>query len=100
MNLGVVVLVLLAALCHATWNAFVKASDDRLADLAAINPVGAATGLLTIPGHRCPAAVLRETSVLFAALIGALFLRERLGASRIPAALTIALGVVLIAQAR
>ena len=50
MSLGVVVLVLLEALCHATWNAFVKASDDRLADLAAINPVGAATGLLTIPG--------------------------------------------------
>ncbi len=45
-------------------------------------------------------AALRETSVLFAALIGTLVLRERLGPTRIAAAGLITLGIVLIAHAR
>ena len=47
--LGIVGLVLLAALYHATWNAFVKASDDWLAGLVSINPLGAVSGLIMIP---------------------------------------------------
>jgi drug/metabolite transporter (DMT)-like permease len=41
-------------------------------------------------------AAIRETSVIFAALIGMLFLRERLGARRVAAAAVIAAGIVLI----
>lgn len=36
MSLHVVSLVLFGALCHATWNAFDKATDDRIAGLVAI----------------------------------------------------------------
>jgi drug/metabolite transporter (DMT)-like permease len=39
---------------------------------------------------------LRETSVIFAAVIGAVFLREPFGAARVRAALLIALGVALM----
>ena len=41
-------------------------------------------------------AAIRETSVIFAALIGMLFLRERFGARRVAAAAVIAAGIVLI----
>lgn len=41
-------------------------------------------------------AALRETSVIFAALIGALFLNERFGARRTIAAVAVAAGIVLI----
>jgi drug/metabolite transporter (DMT)-like permease len=41
-------------------------------------------------------AAIRETSVIFAALIGMVFLRERFGARRIAAAVVIATGIVLI----
>ena len=37
-------------------------------------------------------AALRETGVVFAALIGAFVLRERFGKRRIPAAILVALG--------
>jgi multidrug transporter EmrE-like cation transporter len=56
LSLSVLGLVLLAALCHATWNAFVKASDDRLAGLASNNLIGAASGLLSIPFVQPPDA--------------------------------------------
>jgi drug/metabolite transporter (DMT)-like permease len=42
------------------------------------------------------AAVLRETSVVFAALIGWLFLRERVGALRGGLVVVIALGAVVV----
>jgi drug/metabolite transporter (DMT)-like permease len=42
-------------------------------------------------------AALRETSVIAAAIIGAVFLRERFGARRLAAALLVAAGIVLIA---
>jgi drug/metabolite transporter (DMT)-like permease len=48
--------VLLAALCHATWNAYVKASDDRLAGLVSINLIGAVSGLLMMPFVSSPDA--------------------------------------------
>jgi drug/metabolite transporter (DMT)-like permease len=41
-------------------------------------------------------AAIRETSVIFAALIGMVFLRERFGARRVVAAVVIAAGIVLI----
>jgi drug/metabolite transporter (DMT)-like permease len=41
-------------------------------------------------------AAIRETSVIFAALIGMVFLKERFGARRIAAAAVIATGIVLI----
>ena len=41
-------------------------------------------------------AAIRETSVIFAALIGMIFLRERFGARRVAAAVVIAVGIVLI----
>lgn len=48
MSLSVLGLVLLAALCHATWNAFVKANDDHVAGLSTISLIGAAVGLLMV----------------------------------------------------
>jgi len=39
--LSVIGLVLLAACCHAIWNAYVKVSEDRLAGLVSINLRGA-----------------------------------------------------------
>ena len=47
--LTVISLVLVAACCHAIWNAYVKVSEDRLAGLVSINLIGAASGLLMIP---------------------------------------------------
>ena len=41
-------------------------------------------------------AALRETSVLFGALIGAVFLHERFGAVRVAAAVVIVMGLVLM----
>jgi drug/metabolite transporter (DMT)-like permease len=41
-------------------------------------------------------AAIRETSVIFAALIGMFFLQERFGARRVAAAVVIAAGIVLI----
>jgi len=151
LSLSVLGLVLLAALCQGTWNAFVKASDDRLAGLASINLIGATpfsfaaclffldgalfavavhywrgpklwttmrlswqaglvSGLVAVGsygvfiwalslGAKGPVAALRETSVLFAALIGTVVLLERLGPARIVAATLITLGIVLIARA-
>lgn len=45
-------------------------------------------------------AALRETSILFAALIGMLFLKEQINAARGVAMTLITAGIVLIAQAR
>ena len=41
-------------------------------------------------------AAIRETSVIFAALIGMIFLKEQFGARRVAAAFVIAAGIVLI----
>ncbi|NKJ40651.1 DMT family transporter [Novosphingobium sp. SG720] len=50
-------------------------------------------------GAMGPVSALRETSVVFAALIGRVFLRERLSRSRIAACLVVATGSMLIAHA-
>jgi drug/metabolite transporter (DMT)-like permease len=50
-------------------------------------------------GALAPIAALRETSIIFGALIGALFLGERLGARRAVAATVVLAGVVLISTA-
>lgn len=47
-------------------------------------------------GALAPIAALRETSIVFGALLGALFLGERLGARRAAAAAVVLAGVVLI----
>lgn len=47
-------------------------------------------------GAAAPIAALRETSVVFAALIGAVFLREKMGRRRIAAACVVAAGVVVL----
>ncbi len=47
-------------------------------------------------GALAPIAALRETSIIFGALIGAIFLGERLGAKRAAAAAVVLAGVVLI----
>ena len=44
-------------------------------------------------------SALRETSVIFAAFIGAFVLKERVGFLRIAAAVLVALGIVLMAMA-
>ncbi|MGH9297460.1 MAG: EamA family transporter, partial [Acidimicrobiales bacterium] len=41
-------------------------------------------------------AALRETSVISAALIGTIWLRERFGTRRVAAAILVAVGIVLI----
>jgi drug/metabolite transporter (DMT)-like permease len=59
----------------------------------------AAYGIVLWAQVRAPlaeVAAIRETSVIFAALIGMLFLRERFGARRVAAAVVIAAGIVLI----
>lgn len=43
-----------------------------------------------------PVAALRETSIIFGALIGAVFLHERLGRSRILPAVVVVLGIALL----
>jgi drug/metabolite transporter (DMT)-like permease len=48
-------------------------------------------------GALAPIAALRETSIVFGALIGAIFLGERLGARRAVAAGVVLAGVLLIA---
>lgn len=59
-------LVLLAALFHASWNALVKTSGDRLAVLAMLNGVGSIVALLALPFVQVPA---RESWVFLGASI-------------------------------
>jgi drug/metabolite transporter (DMT)-like permease len=47
-------------------------------------------------GAMASVSALRETSVIFAAFIGAIVLKERVGALRISAAILVALGIVLM----
>ena len=134
MSLSVLGLVLLAALCHATWNAFVKASDDRLAGLASINLIGAASGLLLMRFVQPPDAegwlllaasvpvhilykfllarsygrgdltqiypVVRGVAPLMVFVIALILLRERMAAWEIGGMVAICSGVVLLAVER
>jgi drug/metabolite transporter (DMT)-like permease len=47
-------------------------------------------------GAMASVSALRETSVIFAAIIGAIVLKERVGGLRIAAVILVALGVVLM----
>lgn len=49
MSLSLTVLVLFAALMHASWNALVKSSDDPLVELATLNLAAGVAGLLLAP---------------------------------------------------
>ncbi len=71
---------------------------------------GAAGGLLNLGayglviwalslGAMAPVAALRETGVIFATLIGTVFLGEPFGPRRLPSALLIAVGIVLLGVA-
>ncbi len=55
LDIGVVALVLLAAVLHATWNAFVKAGADRLAVLTLAMAVPAVPCALALPFVPVPA---------------------------------------------
>ncbi|HSS66386.1 MAG TPA: DMT family transporter [Gammaproteobacteria bacterium] len=59
-------LVLLAALFHASWNALVKTSGDRLAVLAMVNGVGSVFAMLALPFVEVPA---RESWIYLGASI-------------------------------
>jgi drug/metabolite transporter (DMT)-like permease len=50
-------------------------------------------------GPMASVSALRETSVIFAAFIGAFVLKERVGVLRISAAILVALGIVLMRAA-
>jgi drug/metabolite transporter (DMT)-like permease len=56
LQLHLVILVLLAALLHATWNAVVKASGDRFLSFTAIRGTGTILGFLALPFVPLPAA--------------------------------------------
>ncbi len=49
MSLGITLLILLAAIMHAAWNALVKASRDPLVELATLNLAGAIASLPLLP---------------------------------------------------
>ncbi len=49
MSLGITLLILLAAVMHALWNALVKASRDPLVELATLNLAGAVASLPFLP---------------------------------------------------
>jgi drug/metabolite transporter (DMT)-like permease len=55
LQLDLVLLVLLAAVMHASWNTLVKISNDRLANLATLTSSGAALVMLALPFSGLPA---------------------------------------------
>jgi drug/metabolite transporter (DMT)-like permease len=69
-----------------------KAAGGGVVSLAAYVAVIAALEI----GPTGPVAALRETSVIFAALIGGLFLQERLTARKMSACIIVALGAVCL----
>ncbi|MBT6349597.1 MAG: EamA family transporter [Proteobacteria bacterium] len=54
MTLSVMLLVLVAALLHASWNAFVKAGNDKLLSLALMHACSGALGLCLLPFFPLP----------------------------------------------
>jgi len=83
--------------CRKEWMTFMFSAPLRI--LAGGVASSAAYGLVIFAmglGAMALVSSLRETSVIFAALIGALFLKEPFGRQRIIAALLVALGVVVI----
>jgi len=68
LSLDLFALVLLAALLHAVWNAFVKVSGDRLLLLLGVNVTGAAAGAALLVFAAPPAAASWPFLALSAAL--------------------------------
>jgi hypothetical protein len=56
LQLHLVLLVLLAALLHATWNAIVKVAGDRFLSFTAIRGTGTVIGLCLVPLVPVPSA--------------------------------------------
>lgn len=54
MTLSVMLLVLVAAVLHASWNAFVKAGNDKLLSLALMHACSGALGLCLLPFFPLP----------------------------------------------
>lgn len=77
MSGSVFAIVLLAAALHALWNAMVRGGVDKDAAMAAV--------VLGQGGFGAPAPVtaLRETSIVFALLIGVGVLKERLDPAKL-----------------
>jgi drug/metabolite transporter (DMT)-like permease len=124
-------LVLLSAVAHAGWNAWVKSAEDRLATLTVIRAVGLGLGLAllpfvpmptreTAPVLACAAAahfayfalllasyrvgdlsvvhgIARGTSPLLLAAVGWLFLGERLSTGQTAAVLLSSAGIGVLA---
>lgn len=109
MTCDVTLMILLAAALHAGWNALIRISGDRIAVMAVVRN-NALTG---IPGGAMQAGAyriivyalavapvgmvsgLRETSVLFAALISAFLLKEGFGVWRFVSACLVAFGLIV-----
>ncbi|MDH3473133.1 MAG: EamA family transporter [Rhodospirillales bacterium] len=68
LSLPVALLVLLAALLHAGWNALVKAGEDRLLTMALVIGVGAAGAALALPFVAPPAPASWPFLLLSAAI--------------------------------
>ena len=60
MTAGLFLLVLLAAVMHAAWNALVKVSNDRVAAMCGLAIVGAFWGALLLPFAATPAEAARR----------------------------------------
>ncbi len=106
MEPGVFALVMFAALLHAGWNALAKARGG--VDAVAIAMGSGLIALPLLPFAGAPAitswpalavAAAREMSVVFAAILGVLFLRERLGVLRWEAVALTAAGMIGIRYA-
>ena len=116
-DLPVIGLILLAALLHAIWNTIVKTGRDGLLMFALIKAPTMVVGILVIAVVGPPSmasvpyalvihamtltqlthvAALRETSIIFAAIIGTLVLREPLGHRRIVAATVVTFGIIMV----
>ncbi len=78
--LHITALVLLAAVLHATWNAVIKTGEDRALTFGAMAHVSA----------------LRETSVVFAVLIGWIMLGEPFGGRRVAASVMVVAGIAIM----
>lgn len=106
--------VLFAAVLHASWNAIIKAGSEKFLDTALVSTGAAFVAAIMLPLEPLPAranwlyvgasvaihcvyfsfvAALRETTVIFATLIAATFLHERFGATRYLAAGMVSVGV-------
>lgn len=90
----IVAMVLVGALLHANWNARVKSSRWHWA-AASLGSYGIALWAMT-HAPVATVAALRETSVLFAALLGASLLKEKFTRRRVVGTLTIVAGVMAL----